>query len=283
MKQLIIPIIIISSMLLSCSGSNDSSEAAGQAMAYGEEALQAMQQSADSVKAAAASNSAASSKTVSKGHIESVTDISVYCQLQEQIVKLNIKDGMKVSKGQTLIVLEEEKLLSQLVQARNQFEQANFMYEEILVGQGYKKNEFSKVPEYVNRMAKVKSGYNTNEESLRQAEINYAKRNVLAPVSGTVSDVAVHQYDLPQYSTPICHIFDAEHLKVVFNILESERSRISIGHTVQVTTVAYVNEHHSATVNLISPKVDSNGMIKIEAVISDHENLMPGMTAFVDL
>lgn len=43
------------------------------------------------------------------------------------------------------------------------------------------------------------------------------------------------------------------------------------------------NEVHTATVNLISPRVDENGMVRIEAELSDCRNLDPGMTAFVNL
>lgn len=224
----------------------------------------------------------ANSNTVSKGKIESVRNVAVYSQMQEQIIKLNIKDGVNVNKGSVIVVLDDERLLNQLVQARNDFEQAQYLFEEILVGQGYKKDELDNVPEYVQSMAKVKSGYNMKEASLHQAERNYAKREITAPVSGTVTDLAVHQYDLPQSTTPLCRIFDSEHLKVVFYILESERGRISVGNKVSVTTVAYVNEVHTATVNLISPKVDDNGMIRIEAELSDCNNLIPGMTAFVN-
>lgn len=225
----------------------------------------------------------ASSTTVSKGKIESVTKIAVYSQMQEQIVKLNIRDGVTVKKGDIIVELDDERLMNQLIQARNDFEQAKFMFEEILVGQGYKKDRLDEVPEYVCSMAKVKSGYNTSEASLQQAERNYAKRKITAPVSGTVTDISVHQYDLPQSTAPLCLIFDADNLKVVFNILENERGRIEVGSSVSVTTVAYANETHSATVSLISPKVDDNGMIRIEAHLSDSRNLMPGMTAFVNL
>lgn len=225
----------------------------------------------------------AGASTVSKGIVESVSDVAVYCQMQEQVVKLNVKEGVHVKKDDVLMLLNEENLHNNLVQARNQFEQASYQFEEILVGLGYKQEEFGSVPEYMVKMAKVKSGYNIMEESLRQAENQYEKRKVLAPVSGTVTDVKIHQYDLPQSTAPVCRIFDPDKLKVVFNILESEMSRISIGNAVSVTTVAYPEETHVAKVSLISPKIDDKGMIKIEAVLEDSHNLIPGMTALVDL
>lgn len=237
----------------------------------------------DRVEGDVIASRADNSSTVSKGRIESVTDVAVYSQIQEQIVRLNIKDGSIVRKGDVIVELNDENLMTQLVQARNAFEQAKYMYEEILVGQGYNIDEMDKVPEYVSKISKVKSGYNTNEASLSQAERNYAKRNVMAPVSGTVTDVSVHQFDLPQSSAPLCRIFDPYNMKVVFNILENERGRIEIGSEVSVTTVAYANEVHKAIVNIISPRVDENGMIRIEARLKDCKNLTPGMTAFVNL
>lgn len=222
-------------------------------------------------------------RIVSKGVIESVSEIAVYCPLQEQVLRLNVSDGMHVNRGQVLLELNDENLLNSLTQARNEFEQAEFQYEEILIGQGYRRDSFEDVPENVVKMARVKSGYNISETALRQAENRYAKRIVTAPVSGIVTDVSVHQYDIPGGSEPLCRIFDGEHLKVVFNILEVERAGIAIDREVSVSTMAFAGETHRAVISLISPKVDANGMLRVEAVIEDNVNLIPGMTAFVNL
>lgn len=279
MKRLpFIPYCVICITLASC-GPRTASQS-------GEYALQEQTvpvQEANLQEQNATASPASNTRTVSRGRIESVTDVAVYSQIQEQIVKLNINDGSTVRKGDIIVELNDENLMNQLVQARNSFEQAEHMYQEILVGQGYDIAEMGKVPENVSKIAKVKSSYNTSETSLSQAERNYSKRNVKAPVSGTVTDVSVHQFDLPQSTAPLCRIFDPHNMKVVFNILENERGRIEIGAEVSVTTVAYANEVHSATVNLISPRVDENGMIRIEAKLKDCNNLIPGMTAFVNL
>lgn len=221
--------------------------------------------------------------TLSKGTIQSVVDVAVYCPLSEQVVQLYVSEGSHINKGQTILALNDENLRNQLVQAQNEFEQANFQYEEILVGMGYKQEEFDKVPANVTKLAKVKSGYNIRQANLQQAQEQYDKRFIKAPVSGTVSDISVHKYDIPQNTAPLCRIFDAQHLKVVFNILESEREKIAIGNKVSVSTIAFSHQYHVATINLISSKVDENGMIKVEALIQDNENLIPGMTALVNL
>lgn len=51
----------------------------------------------------------------------------------------------------------------------------------------------------------------------------------------------------------------------------------------QGTTVAYPSEQHPATVSAISPVIDTNGMVHVEATLQPHPHLMPGMTAFITI
>jgi hypothetical protein len=66
-------------------------------------------------------------------------------------------------------------------------------------------------------------------------------------------------------------------------VLENELSKYQIGGSVSVTTIAYPSEQHPATVTAISPVIDDNGMVRIEATMEPHPHLMPGMTAFVSI
>lgn len=227
-------------------------------------------------------SSPTSSKTVSKGVIGSVTDVTVYGELSEQVMQQLVKEGDDVKQGQTLLVLNDENLRTQVIQAENQMEQAEFRYQEILVGQGYKLDALDKVPENIRNLALMKSGYNAQKESLEQAHRQYEKRVIKAPVSGTVIQFEVHQYDRLQGGAAVCHIIDKEHLKVKFSILETELSRLTLGTEVKVTAIAYPEVSHKATVTKISPVVEENGMVKMEARLEDADKLMPGMTALVE-
>jgi multidrug efflux pump subunit AcrA (membrane-fusion protein) len=76
---------------------------------------------------------------------------------------------------------------------------------------------------------------------------------------------------------------DTEKLKVSFDVLENELAKYQMGKKVSVFTVAYPSEQHTATISAISPVIDSNGMVHIEATLEPHPHLMPGMTAIVTL
>ena len=222
-------------------------------------------------------------KLASKGIVEAYLEIPVYCMLQAQVVNLNVREGMRVHKDQVLLVLDDEDIQTEIVTNYCAFEQAKFQLDEILIGQGFKKEEFGNVPQNVLILAKVKSGYNTAEQSYNVIKKRLEKTIIKAPMSGIVTSVNIKPYDYPMMGSPVFKIIDNDRLKVKFSILESEINKIKMGSVVEVSTIAYTFEWHKATVTHISPIVDESGMIKIEAVFEDNTNLMPGMTAIVNI
>ena len=88
-------------------------------------------------------------------------------------------------------------------------------------------------------------------------------------------------YGAAQPGEPLFYIVDTDHLKVSFEVLENEVPRYENGAILSVSTVAFPSEHHPATVSGISPVVDDNGMVHIEATLNPHPHLAPGMTAFI--
>ena len=222
-------------------------------------------------------------RLASKGIIEASSEAPIYCRLQSQVVKLAVHEGERVVKDQVLLVLDDEDIQSEIVRNHCAFEQAKFQLDEILIGQGYKKADFHTVPENIMSLAKVKSGFNIAEQDYKMICHQLTKTVIKAPVSGVVTHVKIKLYEYPVIGTPVLKIIDGDKLKVVFSILESEINKIKMGNTVEVSTIAYPSGRHKAVVTRISPTVDENGMIKIEASLEDTQNLMPGMTAIVNI
>lgn len=223
----------------------------------------------------------ADGKLVSKGVIKSVTDIALYAELQQKVVETKLQEGRRVAKGEVLLRLKDEEVRQQIQKAQYDLEQSRFRYAEILIGQGYRRSEFADVPKTIRDQAKIQCNMEAAELNLEIARKQMEKTIVKAPCSGVVTKVKVHQFDMPS-NEPVCHILDPDHLMVEFFILEAELRKISKASTVSVTSVTYPNEHHVAKVTSISAMVDENGMVKIEARLSDARNLLPGMTAIVN-
>ena len=217
----------------------------------------------------------------SKGTIEAVTEVPVYSRIGEQIVGFDIQLGQRVKKGEVVVRLNQEALKDRINRNKAELERADYEAQAILMGQGYKRNNLDKAPEDLQRQARVNSGYNTALASLKQLEHELTYCTITAPLTGAVSRIDATLYSAATPGVPLFFIVDTEHLKVCFDVLENELSKFQAGTRIQVISVAYPSEVHEAEVSAISPVVEKNGMVHLEATLPPHPHLMPGMTAIV--
>lgn len=219
----------------------------------------------------------------SKGIIKSVIDVPVFSLISSVVTDVNIKLGQKVTAGQSLITLNDTEIQNEISLCQSQIEQANFQYESIIVGQGYDMSNSDAIPDKIHKAARIRSSLPVYERKLKIYKQQLEYTHIKAPVSGVVSEMNIHKHDLAQQGVALCRIIDPNHLMVDFTILESEVSLFHIGSVVNVTTVAYPQEVHKATVTGIKPHVEETGMLFIRATLEDNVHLMAGMTALVTL
>ena len=220
--------------------------------------------------------------TAIKGKIESMREVPVYSRISEQIVMFAIENvGQEVKKGQVVARLSDAALREKIAHSRAKLERADFQYQAILMGQGYKHDNLDAAPEKIKHMARISSGYNEAKAELHALESELSYCTITAPVSGAVMKIQNTLYGAAQPGEPLFYIVDTDHLKVSFEVLENEVPRYGNGAILSVSTVAFPSEHHPATISGITPVVDDNGMVHIEATLNPHPHLAPGMTAFI--
>ncbi len=217
----------------------------------------------------------------SKGTIQAVTEVPVYSRISEQIVHFDIVLGQQVRKGQVVARLSQAVLQDKIARGRAELEKADFQYQAILMGQGYKRAELDKAPEEIRHQARVNSGYNTAKAALQQLEHELSYCTITAPLTGAVSRIEASLYGAATPGVPLFYIVDTQNLKVCFDVLENELHKFQQGARIQVISIAYPSEVHQARVSAISPVVEKNGMVHLEATLPPHPHLMPGMTAIV--
>ena len=226
----------------------------------------------------------ASYTTANKGKIEAVREIPVFSRIAEQIVMFGVeKTGQTVRKGQVVVRLSDAALRENILHSRAKLEKAEFQYQAILMGQGYKRDHLDDAPENLKQLARINSGYNEAQAELHELEHTLSYCDIVAPISGAVSRICNTLYGAALPGEALFYIVDTQYLKVGFDVLENELAKYQMGAGLSVTTVAYPTERHTAEVSAISPVIDDNGMVHIEAMLQPHPHLMPGMTAFVTL
>ena len=217
----------------------------------------------------------------SKGTIQAVTEVPVYSRISEQIVDFDIELGQRVRKGQVVVRLSQDVLKDKIARGKAELENAEYHYQAILMGQGYKRGQMDDAPEEMRQQARINSGYYAAMASLKLLEREITYCTITAPITGAVSRIEATLYGAATPGVPIFYIVDTEHLKVCFDVLENELHKFQTGTRIRVISVAYPSEVHQAEVSAISPVVEKNGMVHLEATLQPHPHLMPGMTAIV--
>ena len=230
-----------------------------------------------------ASSEGASGAFSCKGTIESVSEVAVASRINEQIVMLGVEMGQRVHKGQVVARLDRTATEDRIVKGRAEVERAEYQYQNILMGQGYKRGAFDQAPENIREMARINSGYNTAKAALRQLEHQLTYCTIQAPISGVVTQLDAVLYATAVPGETLFRIVDTEHLKVCFDILENELRRFGKGTAITVTPISFPDDRYQARVTAVSPVVEKSGMIHLEAILTPHPHLMPGMSAIVTL
>ena len=219
----------------------------------------------------------------SKGTIESVSEVAVASRINEQIVMLGVEMGQRVQKGQVVARLDRTVTEDKIMKGRAEVERAEYQYQNILMGQGYKRGAFDQAPENIREMARINSGYNTAKAALRQLEHQLTYCTIQAPISGVVTQLNAVLYGAAVPGETLFRIVDTEHLKVCFDILENELHRFEKGTEITVAPVSFPDDRHHAHITAVSPVVEKNGVIHLEATLTPHPHLKPGMSAIIAL
>ncbi len=245
----------------------------------GAETVNATEQLVDTV--VSAKEAAYATDFFSKGTIESVSEVAVASRINEQIVMLGVEMGQRVQKGQVVVRLDRTATEGKIVKARAELERAEFQYQNILMGQGYKRGAFDQAPENIREMARINSGYNTAKAALHQIEHQLTYCTIQAPISGVVTQLNAALYTAAVPGETLFRIVDTEHLKVCFDILENELHRFEKGTVITVAPVSYPDDRHLAYITAISPVVEKNGVVHLEATLTPHPHLKPGMSVII--
>ena len=104
---------------------------------------------------------------VSNGKVNARSKADLRFETGEVIARIYVKNGDRVHKGQKLAELDKFRLEQKLSQAEDALLKAELELKDVLIGQGYTPDDFSKVPVETMKLAKVKSGYEQSKIPVR--------------------------------------------------------------------------------------------------------------------
>lgn len=220
---------------------------------------------------------------ISNGKLSARKYADLKFESAEPIAKIYVKNGDRVTKGQKLAELSTFRLANKTAQAKDALERAKLELQDVLIGQGYKLEDSTKVPPATMQLVKVKSGYDQALITYQLAE--YEQRNAIltAPFDGVVANLFAKPFNTASTSDIFCSIIDTRTLEAAFTVLESELPLIKEGDRVEVAPFALSDVTAEGRISEINPLVDKDGMVQVKAAVNDKGKLFEGMNVRVSI
>ena len=175
---------------------------------------------------------------VSNGKISARGKADLRFETGEVIAHIYVKNGDRVQKGQKLADLDKFRLEQKLSQSEDALLKAELELKDVLIGQGYSHDDFSKVPAETMKIAKVKSGYEQSKSQYELAKREMEHATLIAPFDGVVANLFSKPYNPANTSEAFCTIIDSKGMEADFTVLENELAFIRMGDKVVITPYA---------------------------------------------
>ena len=220
---------------------------------------------------------------VSNGKISAQNVAELKFHTSEMISEIFVKNGSRVEKGQRVATLDTYSLSSTVKQSKDAFDRSKLEYQDVLIGQGYMLDNPGIIPEEIDELARVKSGYNTAQTNYNMAVYNLERATLTAPISGVIANLFAKPNTLSSPSNIFCNIIDTQNLEVGFTVLENELGMIRVGDKIKVTPFSMTGVEMEGRVSEINPWVDKTGMVQVKASVAYHERMVEGMNVRVSI
>lgn len=201
-----------------------------------------------------------------------------------RIKQILVDEGMRVSAGQRLVIMDDINTTSyelQVDNAKANLKNVEVNYNRALelykIGGGTKQQ----VDQMEIQLVNAKNALASAERTLR----NMRENTVLtSPISGVVT---ARNYDPGDMTAnlPILTVARTQPVKIVINVSESELAKVKRGMPAIVTFDTYGDEIFNGTVTLVSPTVDhSSRTFGAEVTLANSDGrILPGMFGRVEL
>ena len=244
------------------------------------------------------------------GIIEPRVRVNISSNVIGEIVKLAVKEGQGVNKGDLLLQIDPQQYQAEvrrlkaylkvaeikveqaevnLRDASNNLERVNSLYEKGFVSQ--KELEAAQVKYEVAevQLKSAKEEVAQAQASLERAEDQLKKTTFVAPMSGIVSKLNAEEGEtvitgtMNNPGTVIMTIADMSEVLATVDVDETEINRVGLGQKAKVTVDAVAGKEYVGRVINIASSATKEGDVSVFqveiALETPDQNLKPGMTS----
>jgi HlyD family secretion protein len=204
------------------------------------------------------------------------TSVQVKTQVAGKVAQLAVREGARVTAGDLLASLTNDQIALQVAQAAN----------DLAVQQQNLTNLINPETDPDGTIADLQRKIATAQATLAQRQEDVASLQIKAPVSGTVSGLAVTVGDKVSANQQLMRVADYGAMQIVIGVDELDIAKVQVGQSAQITLDALPGKRYRGKVTAIAPEGTVKNDIATFSVtvqIEEPQGILAGMTASAEI
>ena len=183
------------------------------------------------------------------GTIEPIRSVGVNAQVPGALLSVNVEEGSRVQRGQTLAQIDDRELRAQALSAEAQLEVARSAYER---AEQLRDRKVITVPEY----ERDRAAYAAAQASVDQLRTRLGYTTVHAPVSGVVTAKLVEAGDVVGNQTRLFEVADISTMVVRVGVSELDVVELAVGDEVSIMLDAHPGRTLAGHIRRVFPSAN---------------------------
>lgn len=208
-----------------------------------------------------------------QGTVASPMMTTVSSSVAGHVVSIEVGNGQKVQKGESLIILDHQAVSDAFNQAKIQagislkaLNRAQYLVDRHLLSQ--------------ESFDLAKSQYSKDEATFEGVKNELANYTIRAPFSGVVGKAMLSVGDYVTAGQPLVPLVSLDQMTVDYSLSENELAKVKVGDAIGFSTPIYPDKTFQAVVSFIALSIDpKTRTFDVQASISkkDLHHFRPGM------
>ena len=206
------------------------------------------------------------------GNFQAAQQLTFSAENTGRITKIFVDEGSRVTKGQTLAILDAESLSADL-------EAAQATYQNALRDQERYTSSFATGGVTQQQLDQAKLNTKNALTRLKQASIKTGDANIKAPFSGIINKRFIEQGAYVAPGNQLFQLVDVSKLKLAVTVNESQVANLKIGDQVRIKSNVFPDKNFTGKITFIAPLADNslNFPVEIQLTNSTGSDLKAGM------
>ncbi|MDR6734752.1 MULTISPECIES: efflux RND transporter periplasmic adaptor subunit [unclassified Sphingobacterium] len=198
-------------------------------------------------------------------------EVTVSAQTAGRVVRVLVDEGSRVSAGQTLAIIEGDKLNVNVANAQAAFTNAQADLQRF-------ESAYSTGGVTKQQLDQVKLQFENAKNNLKASKLNAGDVTIKTSVSGIVNARKIEPGTYLNIGAPAFDIVNVATLKLRVNVDEKNVATLKIGQSVDVSASVYADQRFTGKITFIAPKSDGSLNFPVEIEVNNASNkLRAGM------